>query len=130
MVDNMTDVTTVTGQIIEEFVAVVDKDVIYNLTELKAIIADIYREKNNNKRVVKKSSSNSEDKPKRKPSAYNIYIKTRVAELRLEQPNTPPKLFMSMAASEWKNLSDEDKIDYKEAIKIKEEKEQKEKEEE
>jgi len=129
MANNMTDATTVTEKIVEGFIAVVDKDTIYNLTELKAIIADIYREKNNNKRVTKKrSTKNGDDKPKRKPSAYNIFIKTRVAELKLEQPDTPPKLFMSMAASEWKNLSDEDKNDYKEAIQIKEEKEKEEEE--
>lgn len=115
------EMATVTEKIVESFVTTVDKDTIYNLTELKTIIADIYREHNNNKRVTKKRAVKKENsKPKRKLSAYNVYIKTRVAELKLEQPNTPPKLFMSMAAAEWKDLSDEDKQAYKDALKINE----------
>lgn len=122
MANDKCNVVTVTGKIVESFVTIIDKENIYNLTELKTIIADIYREHNNNKRVTKKRAVKKEnDKPKRKLSAYNVYIRTRVAELKLEQPNTPPKLFMSIAASEWKDLSDEDKQTYKEAIKIKEE---------
>jgi hypothetical protein len=122
MANDKCEVVTVTSKIVESFVTAVDKDSIYNLTELKTIIADIYREHNNNKRVTKKRAVKKENvKPKRKLSAYNVYIRTRVAELKLEQPNTPAKLFMSMAAAEWKDLSDEDKQAYKEALKIQEE---------
>lgn len=50
---------------------------------------------------------------KRKPTAYNTYIKKRIHELKEQNPDTPAKQFLTTAASEWKTLTPDEKDSYK-----------------
>lgn len=43
-----------------------------------------------------------ENKPKRAPSAYNLYVKKRMAELREEDPTLTGKELMKKASAGWK----------------------------
>jgi len=52
-------------------------------------------------------------KEKRKPTAYNTYIKKRIPELKEQNPSTPAKQFLTTAASEWSSLTKEEKEIYK-----------------
>lgn len=128
------------SEIITEFVNLIDNDKVYDLKELKQIITSVYKTKNNaskptvdKKSVVVDSSSDDEDKPKklgrpskavktdkngnikekRKPSAYNIFVKKTIEELKKENPSTSAKELMGLAAMKWKELSDDEKNSYK-----------------
>jgi len=127
------------SEIITEFVNLIDNDKAYDLKELKQMITSIYKTRNAiSKQTVAKihvneSSSDDEDKPrklgrpsklvktdkngnikeKRKPSAYNIFVKKTIEELKKDSPTTPAKELMGLAAMKWKELSDEEKNAYK-----------------
>lgn len=125
------------SEIVTEFVNLIDNDKVYELNELKQMISSIYKTKNTKKKtsVAKTApdSSDDEDKPKkigrpskaaktdsdgnvkekRKPSAYNIFVKKTIEELKKEQSSTPAKELMGLAALKWKELSDEEKNSYK-----------------
>lgn len=60
-----------------------------------------------------KADKMDEDKPKRAPTAYNLFIKERIAQIKDEQPDVPAKSRLSVAAADWKNLSQEEKDKYK-----------------
>ena len=132
-----------TSEILNEFKELVDVNVEYTITELKKILSDVYKSKTAGAKAAKKtktvksdksdSDDNSDDdvkskktvkkspkldkdgneKDKRKPTAYNTYIKKRIAELKEEKPDTPPKEFMTIAASGWKTLTQDEKDSYK-----------------
>ena len=127
----------VTVAIIEEFAEIVDKTKTYTLKEIKDILSTVYKTKNAKTKTTKKTKKNDSDteesdgenkkkrrskkldengnvKPKRKPSAYNLYIKSRVEELKKEDPSSTAIDRMKLAASSWKLLSDEEKNAYKE----------------
>ena len=53
------------------------------------------------------------DKPKRKPSAYNNYVKSQIEKLKKEQPEVQAKDLMKIAAASWKTLSKEEQETYK-----------------
>ena len=65
------------------------------------------------KKKAAKADKMEEDKPKRPPTAYNMFIKERVVAIKEEQPDVPPKMRLSVAAAEWKTLSQEQKDAYK-----------------
>jgi len=129
-----------TSEILDEFIKLVDTTTEYTITDLKKILSDVYKSKTvkttKTKAVKSDSDDNSDDdakekkgkkttkkspkldkdgneKEKRKPTAYNTYIKKRIAELKEEKPDTPPKEFMAIAASGWNSLSQEEKDSYK-----------------
>lgn len=52
-------------------------------------------------------------KAKRAPSAYNIYMKTKGAEIKENDPSVKSKDVMALVAIEWKKLSDIEKASYK-----------------
>lgn len=139
VVANATTVST--ADILTEFVNLIDKDVEYTLKELKDIMSDVYKTKKCPKKVapVKKvtvksdSSSDDDEKPKkrgrpsktkldkdgnekvkRRPSAYNLFVKQTIMKLKKEQPDTPAKELLGMSAVLWKELSKEEKDAYKE----------------
>lgn len=129
------------AEIVTEFVNLIDNDKVYELKELKEMITNIYKTKNSKKKTTaskavsesSESSDENEDKPKklgrpgkaaktdkdgnvkekRKPSAYNIFVKKTIEELKKEQPSTSAKELMGLAAMKWKDLSDEEKNAYK-----------------
>jgi len=116
--------------IVNEFVSIIDMDKEYTIKELNGILTDVYKTKMGTAKKGKKSSKKKdsdndsdeepkkrvykkkdENKPKRKPNAYNMYVKEKMAELKEKQPDS--KLNMAEAAKGWKHLSDEEKLRYK-----------------
>jgi len=120
----------VTVSIVEDFTAAVDSTKIYTLKEIKDILSTVFKQNTNKKmsgsdnegndgekkkgRAKKqKFDKNGDEKPKRKPSAYNLYIKARVEELKIEDPSSTAIDRMKMAASSWKLLTEDEKTAYK-----------------
>ncbi len=117
--------------IINEYVNIIDIDKEYTLKEYRSIFTDVYKaktgtSKKTNKSTKKKSSDDDssddepkkrtykkkdENKPKKQPSAYNLFIRERMLVLKEKQPDA--KLRMAEAASGWKTLSAEEKLSYK-----------------
>ena len=129
---------TQTAEIINEFVQLIDNDKDYDLKELKQMLSDVYKTKTaktakttkKTKKATKteeQSTTDSEDdkprkrgrpakvndKPKRKPSAYNNYVKSQIEKLKKEQPEVQAKDLMKIAAASWKTLSKEEQETYK-----------------
>jgi len=70
-------------------------------------------EKIDDKAAMKDEKVVKIDKPKRAPSAYNNFVRIKVAILKTENPDTPPKELMTKAAGLWKTLTDAEKSTYK-----------------
>ena len=49
---------------------------------------------------------------KKPPSSYNLYVKEKIVELRMQQPDIPSKDRMSIVGAAWKKLTDEEKLAY------------------
>ena len=115
-----------TTEIIDEFTAIIAKDQDYTLAELKTILTDVYNTKtgkkiakNVEKKVekVEDAPSDGEEKPKkrgrkakapageekkkREPTAYNIYIKEKHAELKISNPEMSAKERLIAGAAAW-----------------------------
>ena len=128
-------------EIINEFVDLIDTDKEYDLKELKQILSDVYNTKTGKKKAVKKvvavkpespkvESEDDDDKPKKRgrpakaktdkpkkaPNAYNLFVKQNMENLKKENPDTPAKSLMSLAAAKWKELSDEEKAEFKASV--------------
>ena len=127
----MENATTVA--IVEEFTNLVDVTKSYTLKEIKDILSTVYKTKSSKKNNVPSDDEASDGekkqrrrtkkekldkdgnvKQKKKPSAYNLYIKARVEELKKENPDSTAIDRMKTAASTWKTLSDDEKNAYKE----------------
>ena len=111
-----------TFDIITEFNTLIDNDTEYTLKEMKTILTDIYNTKNG-KKIYKKKVQNSDDdvndtdnkkkktvkldkdgnvKQKRAPTAYNLFVKERMGELKKENPELKGSELMKLAAGDWK----------------------------
>ena len=99
---------TTTSNIVNEFVNIVDTDKVYDLKELKTILGEIYKTKTS---AAKKTKG--EKKVKRAPTSYNIFIGTTIKELRTEDPSLTAKEAMTKAGAMWKEMSDDEKKEYK-----------------
>jgi hypothetical protein len=122
-----------TVAIVNEYVSILDTNKEYTLKEYLSILSDVYKTKvgtvkkgskkkvtiktedgNNSsdeepkKRVYKKKDEN---KPKKKPTAYNMYVKEIMPTLKDQQPDAT--LRMAEAALGWNALSAEEKLRYK-----------------
>ena len=132
-----------TTEIINEFVELIDINKDYNLKDLKQILTEVYNTKvGKNKKKVEKAEkpvvlvaddeTSDDDKPKKRgrpakvkldkdgnikvkkaPSAYNIYVKQAITALKKDHPEAVAKELMGLAASKWKELSQEEKDAYK-----------------
>ena len=118
-----------TTAIINEYVSIIDTEKEYTLKELRDILSEVYKTKTGTVKKTKKAKKDSdadssdnepkkrvnkkkdETKPKKKLSGYNIFVRKRMLEMKDEQPDG--KLRMAAAASEWKTLTDEEKLSYK-----------------
>ena len=126
----MENATTVA--IVDEFTNLVDVTKSYALKEIKDILSAVYKTKSSKKKNNVSSDDEASDgekkqrrskkekldkdgniKQKKKPSAYNLYIKARVEELKKENPDSTAIDRMKTAASTWKTLSDDEKNAYK-----------------
>jgi hypothetical protein len=132
-----------TTEIINEFVELIDTNKDYTLKDLKQILTEVYNTKagKNKKKadkpikttnVVPDTDSSDDEKPKKRgrpakvkldkngdikvkkaPSAYNIYVKQTIEAMKKENPATPAKELMGLAANKWKSLTQEEKDTYK-----------------
>jgi hypothetical protein len=131
-----------TTEIINEFVEIIDTNKDYTLKDLKQILTEVYNTKaGKNKKKVGKADkapkmtdtdSSDDEKPKKRgrpakvkldkngdikvkktPSAYNIYVKQTIEAMKKENPDTPAKELMGLAANKWKLLTQEEKDSYK-----------------
>ena len=115
--------------IVEEFVEQIDNQKEYSLAEMKKILGEIYKTKSkiasssdsendiekktkHTKHTKKEKNDVEKKEKKREPTAYNIFVKERIKNLKTENPDTKAKDLLIMAAGEWKNLSDEEKQRY------------------
>lgn len=115
------------AKIIEKFSAIIlEDDTHRTVSEMKKILGEVYKEVKNDKSDVesdeepgekkrKRASKKNADKPKKAPSAYNIFIKQKMLELKESDPSIPPKDLMKVASTYWSKLSDEEKKAFKEA---------------
>lgn len=127
---------TITSRIVAEFVEIIDADTTYNLRTMQQILGDIYKkntQKNKDIVVISDDTSSDDDapkkrgrpankpklaadgsvKPKRKPTAYNIYMKAKIEELKESNPTVLPKELLPMAAAIWSEMKQEEKDKYK-----------------
>jgi hypothetical protein len=129
-----------TTEIINEFVELIDTNKDYTLKELKQILTEVYNTKAGKKKagkptttqVILDADSSDDEKPKKRgrpakvkldkngdikvkktPSAYNIYVKQTIEAMKKENPDTPAKELMGLAANKWKLLTQEEKDSYK-----------------
>jgi hypothetical protein len=128
-----------TTEIINEFVELIDTNKDYTLKDLKQILSEVYNTKaGKNKKKADKppktidTDSSDDEKPKKRgrpakvkfdkngdikvkkaPSAYNIYVKQTIEAMKKDNPDTPAKELMSIAANKWKSLTQEEKDAYK-----------------
>lgn len=122
---------TQTAEIINEFVQLIENDKDYELKELKQMLSDVYKTKTTKKtkkaaKSEEQTTDSQDEKPKkgrrpakvnemskRKPSAYNNYVKSQIETLKKEQPEVQAKDLMKIAATSWKTLSKEEQETYK-----------------
>jgi hypothetical protein len=109
-----------TTEIINDFVNKIDTEKTYTLKELKDALDEIYKAHNTEKKPAAKKTKKTaeakaaaEVKPKRQPSAYNNFVKQRMQELKQTNKDVPPRELMSMAASQWKELTKSEQERYK-----------------
>lgn len=98
--------TIKTPEIMNAFIEKVNNDKEYTLDDLHKIMAEVYGK-------FYKSKSDKVEKTKKKPSSYNMYVKAKIEELKKESPEKKAVELMAMAASQWKDLSQEQKDSYK-----------------
>ena len=105
-----------TVKVIEEFNNTIDTNRVYDLEELKTIIGDVFKKVKDDEKNAKKNKKldeNGEKKPKRAPTAYNNFTGFKMKEIRSTDPSITAKEAMTKAAAAWKEMSDEEKNEYK-----------------
>jgi hypothetical protein len=131
-----------TQEIVTAFVEIIDIDKNYELKDYKRIISDIFNNIETTKKktsppviVEDEESDEDDDKPKRRgrppnkkkldkngnekvkrpPSVYNIFVQHKIKELKIMN-NQDTKDLMVLAAAEWKKLTKEEKDDFKQKM--------------
>jgi len=88
-----------------ELVLANDTDI--SLTELKKTLGEVYKTMKTNEKKKKT------EKPKKAPTAYNIFMKQKMQEIKNSDPSIPPKERMKIISTYWSSLSKEEKEAYK-----------------
>jgi len=115
------------AKIIEKFSSVIlnNDNTNLSLADMKKALGEVYKEVKNDKtdstdsdedhsdKKRRRSSKKNADKPKKAPSAYNIFIKQKMQELKETDNSIPPKQLMQTASSYWSKLSDDEKKTFK-----------------
>jgi hypothetical protein len=94
-----------TYNIMNEFNNEIDCTKAYSFKELSEVLKQIFS--------ANPDAKKQNDTKKRKPSAYNNYIKIRMNALKIEYPDRPGNENMAIARSEWRNFSQDQKETYK-----------------
>lgn len=112
------------SKIIDKFSTIIlEDDTHYTVSEMKKILGEVYKEIKNEKSDTEsdgegekksKRSKKNTDKPKKAPSAYNIFIRQKILELKESDNFIPPKELMKVASTYWSKLSDDEKKTFKE----------------
>lgn len=92
------------SNIIQTFQEKINNDNEYSLKELMRLLTESY-----NENKPKKTKSDV----KRPSSAYNNFVRETIIQLKKDKPDVVAKELMSIAASKWKGLSQEEKDKYK-----------------
>lgn len=120
----LSTMTNMTSEIVSEFNKLIEEDKVYDLKELKQILSDIYKTKTKVPKAPKKSKKSNEEngeiekepkaqKAKRGPTAYNLFMKEKMIEMKENNNDLKSKDIMGLVAKEWKLLSQEQKDAYK-----------------
>jgi len=95
---------TTTEQIITTFTEQVDTDKEYTRVELSKMLTDIY-----NNLKGKKAKGNGEEKKKKEPSAYNLYLKEQMSVVKEEFPDLSGRELMKKIGEMWKEKKEKEK---------------------
>lgn len=95
---------TTTQKIVADFKALfADNDTEISLAEMKVMLTDIYKAAGpSKKKSSKKEKSEVADKPKREPTAYNLFMKEQMENLKAEGSTLTGKEKMQKIAELWK----------------------------
>lgn len=96
---------TTTEQIITTFTEQVDTDKEYTRAELSKMLTEIY----NNLNKGKKAKGNGEEKKKKEPSAYNLYLKEQMSVVKEEFPDLSGRELMKKIGEMWKEKKEGEK---------------------
>lgn len=95
---------TTTEQIITTFTEQVDTGKEYTRAELSKMLTDIY-----NNLKGKKAKGNGEEKKKKEPSAYNLYLKEQMSVVKEEFPDLSGRELMKKIGKMWKEKKEKEK---------------------
>ena len=84
--------------IVNDFITALETHDNISLSDMKKLLTKSYNKINKKS----KKQEGGEEKPKRAPTAYNIFMKEKMSELKLADPTKKGKELMSEAASLWK----------------------------
>ncbi len=83
-------------QVVDKFKSTVDTSIDYSIKDLTKILEGVYKEVYGGR----KKSTTVDKKP---PSAYNLFIKQEIENIKKEGvTNVDPKDYMKIAAQRWK----------------------------
>jgi len=95
---------TTTEQIITTFTEQVDTSKEYTRVELSKMLTEIY-----NNLKGKKAKGNGEEKKKKEPSAYNLYLKEQMSVVKEEFPDLSGRELMKKIGKMWKEKKEKEK---------------------
>ena len=91
--------------------------------DVDGVIYIVKADKNGLKKWLKQKSEEPKEKKvkepkekKRAPTAYNLYVKKMMAEIREKDQSLAPTQYMVMAVNMWKALSDDEKAEIKKEL--------------
>ena len=100
--------TTNTAIIVKEFSTLIDEDTVYTLTEMKKVLSEVYKTTNATAKKSRKKKNDDEEKPKRAPTAYNIFFKEMRPIVKEQNPEMDNKELMTAIALLWKKKKEEE----------------------
>ena len=90
-----------TKEIVAKFTTLIDADLEYSRADMAKILTTVYREVTNNKTKKVKKNVEGEEKKKRAPTAYNIFVKEKMAVVKEEFPELNRQDLMKKIAVMW-----------------------------
>lgn len=97
---------TTTAQVVADFAALFEgKDEEVSITEMKKMLGEVYKVVTSSKKPLKKARKEigEVEKPKKAPSAYNIFMKAQMEKLKREGSTLSGKEKMQLIAALWKD---------------------------
>jgi len=97
---------TTTAQVVADFAALFEgKDEEVSLAEMKKMLTEVHKASSSSKKVSKKGKKEAGEveKPKRPPTAYNLFMKEEMEKLKIEGSTLTGKEKMQKIAELWKN---------------------------